>query len=135
MKKWSAFRFRKLLEEKSFHCHPTSQLFLVAEGYLQLRKPSRTWAIPKGRLVWIAPKVLHSARSSNLVEGWSAYLDAPRPFSPNGVCILKSSKFLTVLLERLAESKLPQRGKEVTRALTTLITHELKDTKTEDLGL
>lgn len=56
------------------HCHNEGQIWAIFEGIVTTELNGRHWTLPQGRICWIPPGVVHSARTQHAVNAWMAYL-------------------------------------------------------------
>ena len=86
------------------HAHDRGQFTCVLSGVVSQETEDGLWVVPRQRLVWIPPRIIHAARSKGPVEGWLAW--APARYArqlPDRVCVLRTSALLLAALERLTE--------------------------------
>jgi AraC-like DNA-binding protein len=116
------------------HSHDRGQFCCVVSGVMKQETAAGFWVVPRQRVIWIPPTVVHAARSKGPVEGWLVF--APAHYArqlPTRVCVLKASNLLLATLERLTH--LADFSGAITTALSQVILFELDQAETEGLDI
>ncbi len=118
------------------HSHPEGQLSFIADGALRLTARGGAWIVPKGRIIWIPPKVRHAFSVSGVSTSWQVLLPAPLTQSlPKRVSILSVSPLLFAALESLIMEQAGQNCQTRIQHLMAVIRDDLERTEARPLGL
>lgn len=116
------------------HTHDRGQLIYIEEGLVGLETSDGLWIAPKGRLVWVPPRITHAARSRGDFRGWMLLTTAPMTERlPAAPCVLTASELLVAALRRLTE--LGSGDEELQGLLMKVVMHDLAEATVEPFGI
>ena len=122
--------------EIDFHRHRKGQFLLVQRGALSCEVEGGFWIVPPGSAVWIPGGALHAVKTTGVLEGYNAFVDADHDGRlPEVCCAVSVTPLLRELLIRSAGlPALYEEGGADSRLVMVLL-DEIASARVEDLHL
>jgi AraC-like DNA-binding protein len=92
---------------QALHAHPEGQLYVVTNGLVVVEAAGASWIMPRGRVGWIPPGVLHGASlhgssAPAVITAYTIYLSAELCKGlPSAPAVLRITGLLQAILERM----------------------------------